>query len=242
MKKFILMVLLFGVAVPAMGQAVKSVQNGRCETNADCLKGSFCAYECFLHSNFVQGKLGQSVEEFYKYNCDGYCTPLTGQFARVRKGPSNEVRDSRGNVVFKRNALISSRVNMNWMTARNWCLAQGKDLIDISTNNRLDCKAPPPEARDMLAGMGVGCYMAFVESWTISKPLQGIASFLADSSRYDIWTKHMVDEQLFSYMSKPGRHKDKWVSAWRFSQDALKRKVDMFSPAPVHSNAIALCE
>ena len=125
-----------------------------------------------------------------------------------------------GDVVFKRNSLIIGKMEMNWPSARNWCLAHKKKLIDI-TNNRLDChRVNHPDEGILLnplwrgewedptewfkvGHMGVqNCLFRVVDEkdsrgvhyprGIISIPLQGLASFLDVGRDSRFWTNSVA--------------------------------------------------
>lgn len=80
-----------------------------CTVNADCESGEFC-------------NLGTEGSE----------TPVGGTCEAIGDGiPSNEVKDDDGNVVFAAGQFLASLNDMNWWSARNWCKAQGRQMVQL---------------------------------------------------------------------------------------------------------------
>ncbi len=95
---------------------------GECTTNADCKDADGNVDEteyCKITASYA----GSSVTSCYK-NYSGTCTAL---------GSSSKATIAGLGTVYR-----SSSSAMNWWSARNWCEAQGKRLLDIS-GNRLGC-------------------------------------------------------------------------------------------------------
>ncbi len=91
--------------------------SNECVDNSACPTGFFCNYSTY-NSETCSGS-------------NGRCTPL-GEIAQTVSVVKNKDEE----VVFT--DVILSQKQLNWWSAKNWCLAQGKNLIDIS-GHKLEC-------------------------------------------------------------------------------------------------------
>ena len=109
----------------------KTGLTGDCTTNADCKEGEYCQ---------ITGK--------YENSC---AVPTTGTCTTLDSGIEETYKDK---------TFLCSSAPMTWWSARNWCLAHGKNLALLSD---LSCTAS-------------GC-----EDWNGLPPLRGLTHWMGSS-------------------------------------------------------------
>ena len=234
--RFINNILLGILSVQIPLAVAQQVNIQRCEKNEDCSTNMFCGWGCA--SSFR--KTGLTVyEEFHNY-CSGFCVPLTGKLRQARKGPYSDVKNSKGKIVFKARSLLVGSVYMNWLTAKNWCLAHQKDLVDIGYN-RLDCTKPKTDDEKMMFEDDCVLFIPPQKqekfySMHPSIPLQGLFPFLDDvvgKKNPSFWTNNWVQKKNWG------------TRAWQIDIAGMRMKASharALPLVPTIDESLPLCE
>lgn len=103
------------------GECINQQKNWECVTNEDCSDkpNTFC-------------KISSSCD-YTKNVCSivqGSCQPLSEAIFF----PNDDIKDENETIIFKKNSLLKSKNAMDWWSARSWCQAHGKSLIDWTRN------------------------------------------------------------------------------------------------------------